>query len=140
MWAGQEGVNGQEMNGFLLGWVAFAIALGTGAIWFRRAYAVNLPENRGGFVAAMVAATSIGIIAFVEGAGWVGGIPAGIAILIGCFLLLTVAVSEQKGGTGQFQLGQPVPEFTAPDENGEPFEIASLIGNPLLLKFFRGHW
>jgi cytochrome oxidase Cu insertion factor (SCO1/SenC/PrrC family) len=88
----------------------------------------------------MAGAAALGAAAFVQGTGWVGGVPAGLAILFGCFFLLTVAIGDQKGGSGQFQLGQPVPNFTAPDDDGEPFELASLTGNALLLKFFRGHW
>jgi peroxiredoxin len=37
-------------------------------------------------------------------------------------------------------LGQPIPEFTAPDAEGQPFALSSLHGRPYLLKFFRGHW
>ena len=37
-------------------------------------------------------------------------------------------------------VGQPILEFTAPDENGDIFDSASLHGKPILLKFFRGHW
>jgi hypothetical protein len=128
------------MSGTVTGVLALAIALAAGTVWFRRALAVNLPKDRTGFVVAMVGAVALGIAAFVQGAGWIGGVPAGVAILIGAFFLLTVAVGDQKGGSGRFHLGQPVPNFTAPADDGTPFELASLTGNPLLLKFFRGHW
>jgi len=38
------------------------------------------------------------------------------------------------------RVGGPILDFSAPDENGEPFALASLRGRPYLLKFFRGHW
>jgi peroxiredoxin len=31
-------------------------------------------------------------------------------------------------------------DFTALDEHGREFALASTAGRPLLLKFFRGHW
>lgn len=128
------------MTGTITAYVALAIALGAGAVWFRRAFAVNLPEDRTGFVVVMAVAAALGVAAFVQGTGWLGGMAAGLAIGFGCVFLLTAAIGDQKGGSGKFQIGKPVPNFTAPDEDGEIFDLASLAGNPLLLKFFRGHW
>lgn len=124
----------------MIGVLAFAIAATTFAIWFRRIYAVDIPENRTGFVAVMAAAGVLGIAALVQGTGWLGGLAAGLAILLGAFFLLTGAIGEQKGGSGQFQLGKKLPDLSAPTDGGEVFDVASLTGNPLLLKFFRGHW
>ncbi len=126
--------------GTALAIAAFAGVLGTGIVWFRRARAVNLPENRTGFVVAMAAGAALGIAALVSGVGWLAGVAAVLAVLGGGFLLFSVAISAQRGGAGKFQLGAPVPDFRAPDENGEPFRLSSLAGRPLLLKFFRGHW
>ncbi len=128
------------MSGAMTGYLGFAIAAGTFAIWFRRVFAVNIPKNRSGFVVVMALAALLGIAAFAQGPGWIGGIAAALAILLGGFFLLTVAIGDQKGSTGQFQVGQKVPEIRAPADDGRLFEVASLTGNPLLLKFFRGHW
>ena len=40
----------------------------------------------------------------------------------------------------EVKLGDPLPAFTALDDEEEKFDIRSLAGTPLLLKFFRGHW
>jgi peroxiredoxin len=37
-------------------------------------------------------------------------------------------------------VGETLRDFSALDENGERFELASTAGRPVLLKFFRGHW
>jgi cytochrome oxidase Cu insertion factor (SCO1/SenC/PrrC family) len=124
----------------VLGFAALALVGGAGVAWFRRAFAVALPENRAAFVAVWALGAALGIAALLLGAGWVGGIPAALAILAGSFFLFTVAISAQKGGSGAFQVGAPVPDFGAPDDAGDPFELSSLAGRPLLLKFFRGHW
>ena len=123
-----------------LGLGAFALVLGTGTLWFRRALRVRLPENRSRFVAAMAISAALGVFALAGSPGWIGGVPAALAVLLGGFFLITVSISAQKGGAGAFQLGAPVPAIAAPDENGEPFQLSSLTGGPLLLKFFRGHW
>lgn len=128
------------MSGSWLAASAFALVIGTGIVWFRRAFALKLPRNRSGFVLAMVLAAGLGIAAFVLGTGWLAGAAAGFSIAAASVFLLLVAISAQKGGPGQLRAGSPMPDFTAPDENGEPFRFASLAGRPYLLKFFRGHW
>ena len=128
------------MSGSLLGFVAFALVLGAGYAWFKRAMAVALPENRRGFVAVFATGLALAIAAFAQGAGWIGGVAAGLAAFGGTFFLFSVAISAQKGGAGAFHVGSPVPEFTAPDDNGTEVQLSSLSGQPLLLKFFRGHW
>ena len=128
-----------RVSGFLA-LVAFALVLGAGASWFRRAQAVSLPEDRTGFVALMATAAATGVVALALGAGWFAGTLAGLAVFGGSLFLLLVSISAQKGGSGAFQVGSPVPDFAAPDENGEEFRLSSLSGKPLLLKFFRGHW
>jgi len=128
------------MTGAILGIIAFGCNLGTGFLWFRRIKAVAIPEDRTPFVVPMVLGLALGIAAMAMGPGVLGGIAAGLAIFLGGMFVLTVLVGDQKGGAGQFRVGAPVPNFTAPDENDEPFELASLAGKPVLLKFFRGHW
>ena len=128
------------VSGVPLAFAAFVCVLATGVLWFRRAVAVKLPENRSGFVVAMAAGVLLAFAAFFQGAGGLGGVPAGLAMLGGSFFLLTVSISRQKGGSGALQVGLPVPDVTAPDENGKPFKLSSLSGQPVLLKVFRGHW
>ena len=81
------------------------------------------------------------VIALGSGVGWVGGAAAGLSILGGSFLVLTVAISRQRVGRPDLvTVGARLRDFGGLDENGDPFELASLTGRPLLLKFFRGHW
>ena len=130
----------QGVNGLPVALLGLALAVGSGALWFRLAMAVRLPANRGAFVAVWVAALALGVVALTQGGGWATNVPAAIAILGGAFFLFTFAISKQKGGSGALQVGSPVPDFEAPDENDELFRFSSLAGQPVLLKFFRGHW
>ena len=129
-----------SMSGSWLGWIAFSLVLATGVLWFRRAFAVAIPENRGGFVAAFAISLALGVAALAQSPGTLAGIAAGFACVGGAFFLLTVAIGGQKGGSGAFALGEPVPDFSAPDDDGNDFQLSSLSGAPVLLKFFRGHW
>ena len=128
------------VSGSWLAWIALALVLGTGALWFRRAFAVAIPENRGGFMAAFAIGLALGVAALVQSPGTMAGIAAGFACAGGAIFLGSVAIGAQKGGSGAFQLGAPVPDFSAPDEDGNDVQLSSLSGVPLLLKFFRGHW
>jgi hypothetical protein len=123
-----------------LGFLALLLAVGSAVFWFRLAFALRLPENTTAFVLVWVACTSLGVIALAQGAGWLGGVPAGLAIAIGGFFLFTVVIGPQQVAPDAIATGEALRDFSALDENGETFELASTAGRPVLLKFFRGHW
>jgi cytochrome oxidase Cu insertion factor (SCO1/SenC/PrrC family) len=58
----------------------------------------------------------------------------------GSFFTVLVAISRQRVGPGAIQVGATLPDFEATDEEGQPFRLSRLAGQPILLKFFRGHW
>ena len=82
----------------------------------------------------------LGVAALAVGAGWLGGVPAALAILIGAFFLFTVGISRQEVAQDAIVVGATLPSFTATDENDQLFDSSSLAGSPVLIKFFRGHW
>ena len=128
------------MSGLTLSIVAFALVSATGFLWFRRAFAVALPENRTGFVICMIVGVCLGIAGLVQGAGLAGGILSTLAFLLGGMFVFTWLISAQKGGSGTLQIGSPLISFSAPDHLGNSFDSNTLDGRPILLKFFRGHW
>ena len=128
------------MNATALGCMALLLVAATGVLWFRAVRAVRVPTNRSGFLAASLGGAGLGIAALAEGAGWIGGAPAVLAIFGGAFFSFTVAISRQKVAAQVISLGATVPDFTAIDENDETFQASSLAGHPALIKFFRGHW
>ena len=128
------------MNGLVLSFLALLLVVGAGALWFRAAQRVALPKNRSAFVAAWFGGALLGVIALIQGAGWIGAVPAVLAIVGGSFLTFLVSISRQKVAAGAISVGATLPDFTATDENGETFKASSLAGHPVLIKFFRGHW
>ena len=124
----------------VIAFAAFLITAASLVLWFRGVRRVALPADRSGFVAAWALAAGLGVWSLVGSPGWVGGALAGLATLAALLLLLTVAISAQKVGEDAISVGMPMPHFTALTEEGAAFDSASLAGDPLLLKFFRGHW
>jgi len=124
----------------ILGVLALLLVVGAAALWFRRAKAVDLPSNRTGFVLAWAGGGLLGVVALFQDPGWVGGIPAVLAAIAGTFLTVLVAISAQQVAEDAVAVGEPLRDFSAPDENGERFSLSQTAGRPLLLKFFRGHW
>jgi hypothetical protein len=128
------------MNGTLFGVLALLLVAGSMALWFRKIKSVQIPEDRRVYVACWAGGAALGAVALTQGAGWVGGIPAGIAALAGTFFSVLVLISPQKVADNAIRVGETLREFTAPDENGDDFSLSSVSGKPVLLKFFRGHW
>jgi cytochrome oxidase Cu insertion factor (SCO1/SenC/PrrC family) len=89
---------------------------------------------------AFTAAAALGVAAFAVGTGTLGAVAAGVGIGVGGSMVALRAISGQDDVQPAVRVGDPIIDFTALDENGEPFALSSLRGRPFLLKFFRGHW
>ena len=133
-------MNALKNTGNQLALFALVLAVGCTMVWFNRAENVALPENRTVFIAIWLSAVALAIAAFVKKAGWLGRIIALPAIVIGLFFPFTVSISEQILPPNAIQVGETIPNFSAPDDRGELFDSAQLRGNPVLIKFFRAHW
>ena len=128
------------MSDTALGFAALGTAVVVIALWFRAIQTVSIPENRIAFIVGWAAAVALGLAALGGDPGWLGGVPAVLAILPCAFFLFSVTIGGQKVGDGAIAVGDAMPAFTAPDENGESFDSADLAGHPVLIKFFRAHW
>ena len=128
------------MSSTILGLGALLLVAGASVVWFRAAQAVRLPRNRTPFVAAWLGGAVLGAAALTQGPNWIGGSAAALALLAGSFFCLLVAISRQVVAPNAVRVGAELPDFSAPNADGQPFALASTRGSPLLLKFFRGHW
>jgi peroxiredoxin len=128
------------MSGTALGFLAAAI-LGAAAVpWYLAMRNVRVPRDATPYLAAGVAAVMLGAAAFVAGTSLWGGIAAGAANAAGAAFLALNSASGQARIEPAVRVGGPVLDFSATDDDGRPFSLASLRGRPVLLKFFRGHW
>jgi hypothetical protein len=128
------------MTATILGFLSFLLLAGSGFFWSRGMRNVSIPENRSGFVAAWLGAATLGIAAHSIGVGLLGGIPATLGVAGGLFLVLLIGISRQKVAVDAIAVGGSLPHFTARDEEDQIFDSSSLRGQPVLIKFFRGHW
>lgn len=131
---------GTMKTGTKLGILALVVAVSCVAAWNYHIGQVDIPENRALFVAAFLTAVALGVAAFVKGSGWIGGVAAVPAILIGLFFPFTMAISRQEVASDAIRVGDTIPHFTSVDDRGEPFDSETLRGHPVLIKFFRAHW
>ncbi len=127
-------------TGTKLGFAALLLAVGTTVFWFYQTRQVDLPGNRLFFVASWLTAAVLAVSAYIKGTHWSGGIVAVPALIIGLFLPFTVSISPQGLESGHIEVGDKLPEFSAPDMNGQLVHSDTLAGNILLIKFFRAHW
>ena len=128
------------MTGLILAIASLVIVLATWVRWFKTALRQAVPDNLAGFVLAMATGLVLAITAFFNESGLVGGVLAAAATFMSLFWLLATAAGKQKTGVAKIVVGQPLPAYTALNEDGSSFDSQSLNGAPYLLKFFRGHW
>ena len=128
------------MTDTTLGFLSFALLATSVALWARNIRRVEIPKNRSGFVAAWLTAGMLAITALAGDPGWLGGIPATLALIASTFFTFTVAIGKQKVGDRVIRVGDTIPDFTALDEFGQTFDSRALAGHPVLIKFFRAHW
>lgn len=129
------------MTGILLGSGAAIAAGALLVLWVHAMNQLSMGAHLRLLDAIAIAATLMGVAAFFGEPGIAGGMLAGIGVLVGAgYLGLGFFLSAQSKQTSAVTVGSPLPPFSAPDENGNRFELASVGGNPVFLKFFRGHW
>jgi hypothetical protein len=128
------------MTYVFLGWASLVVMLVSGGLWARAMRRVAIPEDRSLYFASWVVAFMLGVASFTGEPGWIGGVPAVIGQLFAALLIVTRLISTQKVAPTAIQVGDTIPQFTAPDEHGEIFDSRTLAGHLVLIKFFRGHW
>ena len=60
--------------------------------------------------------------------------------MVGSLFFLGLYALRKQGVGNPISLGDTVPSFEAPDDQGGTYNSEALIGTPTLVKFFRGHW
>ena len=128
------------MTGLILALLAVACLAGALGLWFHWIRRVALAGRRIYAFALIGVGMGLAVAALAVGPGLAGGILAGLTLVLGALWFGLAAISKQSRQAPAVAVGDAVPDFTAPDEHGEPVRLADLRGQPLLLKFFRGHW
>lgn len=128
------------MTATVLGVVGGAAALTVWIDWFRRLNQVRVPRERLPWQIAVGIGGAVGLLALTGEPGWFGGTLAVIGVLGAVMFIGLGLTSAQAKVQPNVTVGEPILDFTAPDAEDRPFDLAKLRGKPFLLKFFRGHW
>lgn len=128
------------MSGLILAWVSLAAMVGFVTAWLTMIKRVQI--GRGRWLLRLLAGAAIvsALLAFTREPGTLGGTLAALGLVVGSAFFFLSSLAGQSRQSPALAVGDPIPEFSATDENGEIFDFASLRGQPILLKFFRGHW
>lgn len=108
-------------------WLLFAAGLALLGAGIRRAF--RTPERYRGRIAGPI----LGVLSLA---------------IVGLFLFLTLSFSRQLPQSADApKVGQKAPDFTLPDAQGRPVQLAGLLGPQaggqpgwVLLIFYRGYW
>lgn len=128
------------MIGTMLGIVALIMTAVAIALWIRAIRTVAVGSSRIWYIVVFVITTCMSIATFSLGSHWVGDVSAGLSIFVAAFFFLTAAIGPQKTHADAIEVGSMLPQFSGNDEHGEGFDSGQLAGQPVLIKFFRGHW
>jgi cytochrome oxidase Cu insertion factor (SCO1/SenC/PrrC family) len=109
-------------------------------LWFHWIRQVALEGRRRVAYAMIAGAGALALAALATDAGTASGALALATLLAGGVWIALGVLAPQSAQAPAVQVGAPAPDFTALDDEGRPFALASLRGQPVLLKFFRGHW
>lgn len=123
----------------MLGLLALIVVAATMYNWFQLIERVAIPRRRAGWFATFLAGAGIGVIAIAQG-GFFSTLFALPAVIAGLAFPALRLQSAQQPNRPAVAVGERMLAITAPDEEGNAFDLASLTGKPYLLKFFRGHW
>jgi hypothetical protein len=128
------------VGGLILACVAFALMASGIAIWMRLIARVEIDEGRRLPSRLIVSGLVLACVSIALGPGTAGMVLAVLTAVVGAVAVLLRTMMPQSTQPAAVAVGGPLLDFTALDDAGNPFEIASLKGRPILMKFFRGHW
>ena len=124
----------------ILSAVGLTVVILNWAVWFKKAQSQAVPSSVMGFVLAMICGLALAGSAFAFQTSLLSIVIGTIALVLGVFWLASAAFGGQKTDAPKMIVGQPLPAFSALNEDGSTFHTSEMDGSPYLLKFFRGHW
>ena len=125
---------------FVLSAAGLSVVIVTWAVWRKKALNQAVPNNLAGLVAGMLLGVGLASYAFAFQTSLLSSVISAIALVLGAFWCASAVFGGQRTGVPKIIVGQPLPAFSARNEDGSTFRSSEMDGSPYLLKFFRGHW
>jgi hypothetical protein len=126
--------------GMLPAGLGFSLVMGAITWYFLTISVEKVPVSVTPFTGVLV----LGMLASLAGVALDPGLlPGGLAAVtvgMGGFVLYLLPLRKLPDGALIAQLGAPMPELIAIDQDGQSVDFADLKGQRVMLKFFRGSW
>ena len=100
----------------------------------------KVPVSVGPFAASLLLGMATSLAGVGLSPGVATAVPAGVALALGGFILWLLTQRRLPDGELIVGVGDPMPALVATDDTGADFDLASLKGRRVMLKFFRGSW
>ncbi|MCP4810335.1 MAG: hypothetical protein GY913_04760 [Proteobacteria bacterium] len=120
--------------------VGFLLVHGVIAWYFAVIVVEKAPANIGAFAASIVLGMGLsgaGLALTPTAWTWVGFVATAS---MGGFILWLLTQRRLPDGELVVDVGDPMPPLTAATDTGTPFDLASLRGKRVMVKFFPGSW
>ena len=94
----------------------------------------------GPFAVTILAGMSLTAVALALEPGALTGSLSGLNLVMGGGVLWLLTQRKLPDGKLIAVVGHPMPQLSALDDGGTPFDLAGLKGGRVMVKFFRGSW
>lgn len=120
--------------------VGTLLVMGSTLWYFLTINREKVPVGVAPYVSALVVCGTASVAGFALGPGVATGALFALSALTSAGMLFLVSQRKLPDGELIARVGAPMPDFTAIDGHGQPFDLQSMKGRRLMVKFFRGSW
>lgn len=120
--------------------LGLTLVMGSTVWYFLTIHAERVPVGVGPYGAVLVLGALAGVGAIALDPGSVTGALFLLSGGTAMGMLYLVSLRKLPDGSLTARVGEPMPAFEAIDGHGQPFDLRSLKGRRLMVKFFRGSW
>jgi hypothetical protein len=114
--------------------------LGSTTAYFLTIDRERVPEGVRSFQAVLVMGILVGLGGIAAQPGPLPGALFAVTGGLGAFLLYLLGIRKLPDGALTATVGAPLPPLRALDEQGRDFDLQTLLGRRVMVKFFRGSW
>lgn len=126
--------------GIVLAVVGFGIVFGAMTQYFLTINQERVPTEVRPHVIVLSVGSALSAVAVALSPTWAVILLGVFSVSVGALLLYILSIRRLPLGALTAVVGEPMPEFAAPDQDGAPFSLKSLRGQRVMVKFFRGSW
>ena len=121
--------------------LALVLVIGRMVLYFRRLLVLKKGFNSRPILSelSVLIGFALAVWTVIISPSWVVTGLAVLPIILGGFVLYLFSQGGVPKGVG-VKVGQPAPAFSALDWDGGEFAYEAGQNDPMLLKFYRGHW